>query len=197
MKNKIHKIKGFTLLFAVLVSILILAVGTSIITLSLKQIILSASNRESQFAFYAANSGIECVYYWDFNPPEGGVVFQSVSGEDAEPDDDSSVKCAYRGRSVDRSLYTALNNTNWAAYPADAEDLPGLETEELPGDVFKTEFYIAFDAGLPYCAHVIVEKSYDNSGTTPILKTKIDSFGYNTCDKNNPRRVERGLRVTY
>ncbi len=55
------------MLFAVLISIIVLAVGASIINIALKQVVLSGVGRESQYAFYAANTGIECALYWDLN----------------------------------------------------------------------------------------------------------------------------------
>lgn len=58
--------KGFTVLYAVLVSSLVLAIGVSIFNIAFKQLVLSSQVRESQFAFYAADSGLECALYWDF-----------------------------------------------------------------------------------------------------------------------------------
>ncbi len=57
--------RGFTLLLAVLVSSLILAIGLAISNILLKELLLSSSGRESQFAFYAADSGAECALFWD------------------------------------------------------------------------------------------------------------------------------------
>ena len=58
--------RGFTLLIAVLVSGILLALGFAIFNIASKELTLSSSGRESQFAFYAADSGIECTLYWDF-----------------------------------------------------------------------------------------------------------------------------------
>lgn len=58
--------KGFTLLLSVLVSSVLLALGFAIYNIVSKDIILSSSGRESQFAFYAADSGIECALYGDY-----------------------------------------------------------------------------------------------------------------------------------
>lgn len=63
--KKLNKKQGFTILFAVLVSSLVLAIGIGIINITLKEITLSSAGRESQFAFYAADSGSECARYWD------------------------------------------------------------------------------------------------------------------------------------
>ena len=61
--------KGFTLLFAVLISSLLLSVGIAILDLSIKEFALAAASRESQYAFYAADDGLECGLYWDhYNP---------------------------------------------------------------------------------------------------------------------------------
>lgn len=65
MKKLKHKKRGFTLLYAVLVSSLLLSLGIAIFNVTLKELDLSSSARESQFAFYAADTGIECALYWD------------------------------------------------------------------------------------------------------------------------------------
>lgn len=57
--------RGFTLLISVLVGSILIALGSAIFNLVSKEIILSSSGRESQFAFFAADTGIECALYWD------------------------------------------------------------------------------------------------------------------------------------
>ena len=57
--------KGFTLLLAALVASVVLALGASIFAIAKKQVTLSSIGRESQFAFYAADSAAECALYWD------------------------------------------------------------------------------------------------------------------------------------
>ena len=59
-----HK-RGFTLLLAALVASLVLSLGLSIFTISLKSVTLSTTGRDSQYAFYAADTGAECGLYWD------------------------------------------------------------------------------------------------------------------------------------
>ncbi|MEK7607726.1 MAG: hypothetical protein AAB484_02285 [Patescibacteria group bacterium] len=67
---------GFAMLFAVLVSSVLLSVGLSIFNLTVKELILSSSGRESQFSFYAADTGAECALYWDF---KGTYIFATSS----------------------------------------------------------------------------------------------------------------------
>lgn len=56
---------GFVLLYAVLVASIALSVGLSIYSISLKELRISSSSRDSQLAFYAADAGTECALYWD------------------------------------------------------------------------------------------------------------------------------------
>lgn len=58
--------RGFTLLIAALVASIVLALGASIFALAQKEVTLSSIGRDSQFAFYAADTAAECALYWDF-----------------------------------------------------------------------------------------------------------------------------------
>jgi len=58
---KISTKKGYTLLFAVIVSVLVLSIAAFILSVSRKQAILASSARDSIYAFYAADSGLECA----------------------------------------------------------------------------------------------------------------------------------------
>ncbi|MAF59284.1 MAG: hypothetical protein QF858_03585 [Candidatus Pacebacteria bacterium] len=62
---KKYRNKGFTLLIAVLVTGLMLSIGIAIYGITSKEIVLSSIGRESQFSFYAADTGVECALYWD------------------------------------------------------------------------------------------------------------------------------------
>ncbi len=59
------KQNGFTLLIAALVASIVLSLGASIFSIAKKQLALSSTSRESQFAFYTADSAAECALYWD------------------------------------------------------------------------------------------------------------------------------------
>ncbi|MCH7529739.1 pilus assembly PilX N-terminal domain-containing protein [Patescibacteria group bacterium] len=62
---KLQANKGFIILYATLISSLLLVIGLGIFNISIKELILSSAGRESQVAFYAADAGIECALYWD------------------------------------------------------------------------------------------------------------------------------------
>ncbi len=55
---------GFAMLYAVLVSSLLLAIGISIFNISIKELNIATSERDSQLAFYASDSAIECADDW-------------------------------------------------------------------------------------------------------------------------------------
>ena len=53
--------RGYTLLFAVLTASLVLGVAVFILSISRGQFLLASAARESTYAIYAADSGIECA----------------------------------------------------------------------------------------------------------------------------------------
>ena len=71
---------GFTLFIAIIVTGTILLVSTAIVTLAAKETFLTSANRDSQFAFYAADTGAECAIYWDINNPSGYSAFSTSTG---------------------------------------------------------------------------------------------------------------------
>ncbi len=181
--KKIKDEKGFTLLFAVIVSTLVLAVGGSIINIALKQVILSGTGRESQYAFYAANTGIECAYYWDIAGVSGAPAFATSSS----------------GFDIPGTAACAGTTDIYDDDSTDAER-KNFETEDLGDGVTQSYFRLqnfTNPAGqeLEYCADVYVRKTTDGSGA--VTATVIESRGYNTCDEDNPRRIERGLEMNY
>ncbi|MEK7075414.1 MAG: pilus assembly PilX N-terminal domain-containing protein [Patescibacteria group bacterium] len=137
--------KGFTLLMATVISSLLLSIGISIYNITLKELILSSYGRNSQFAFYAADTGLECALYWNIKKD----AFSTTTP--------STIEC------------------------------DGKTIENVGGGPIST-FNINFSPE-PFCATVTVDKSGS--------RTIIESRGYNTCNVDNPRRVERGMRITY
>jgi len=80
--------RGFTLLLAVLVASIILSISASIFKIAQKELTLSSIGRDSQFAFYAADTGAECALYWDFRhqlfdpqPPEDAPSEPTCNGQ--------------------------------------------------------------------------------------------------------------------
>lgn len=68
---------GLTLFVAILITGTLLLISVAIISLSVKEALLSSSARESQYAFYAADTGAECAIYWDVKSPNGYSSFST------------------------------------------------------------------------------------------------------------------------
>lgn len=64
-QNHIKSDAGFAVLFAVLLASFLITLGISIFSISLKEIQIATSVRDSQIAYYTADSARECALYWD------------------------------------------------------------------------------------------------------------------------------------
>lgn len=169
--------RGFTIFFAMLIASLSLAVGLAIFDLTIRELDLSATATQSQFAIYAADTGADCALYWDFQYESGafGSAF-GTSTESSWPGNGSGLMCAEQDitESWDHSDNTSTSAT--------------------------TTFTISIEATgnfapiQDYCAEVDVAKHTDGLG---ILRTTIISRGYNTCDPDGLVRVERAIQVRY
>ncbi|MDO8569484.1 MAG: hypothetical protein Q7R89_01750 [bacterium] len=167
MKNQQQNQKGFTLFVAMIVMGTLLLIAAGVVSLAVRQSLISASGRESQYAFYAADTGIECAFYWDVQNPAGFSAFSTSTPT-------SPITC--NGKSI--TVFPVVDGTTRAGTTT-------INFDFTPDDL--------------YCVIVTISKRYDPFPTTPIsvLKTIIESKGYNTCVSTNPRRVERAVRATY
>jgi hypothetical protein len=105
--------KGFALLFTVLVISIILAIGLGISDVTYKQTILSSLARNSQLAFYQADSGVECGMYFDV---QGGIFPRGTTAADAA--------------SKDPTIYCGDNTLTFT--PASSHDDYFVYTEQTP-----------------------------------------------------------------
>ncbi len=116
---------GFTLFYAVLISSLLLAVGIAIFNITYKELILSSGARESQSAFYAADSALECALFWDLkhtgssNSPFGFYGDSLRSGLLGywrfEEGSGSSVALDYSGSNNHGALTNMNSSTAWVS----------------------------------------------------------------------------------
>src|SRR5688572_19750284 len=65
IKNRIKNNRGFVMLFAVTLSSLILSIAIGVATIALREIKFGTSARDSNDAFFAADTGIECALNYD------------------------------------------------------------------------------------------------------------------------------------
>ena len=166
---------GFTIFFAMLIGSLALAIGVAIFDLTIRELDLSQTATQSQYAIYAADTGAECALYWDFKCTFGtcqaGSAF-ATSSEMVYPPDGSGLTC----NGID--ITGAANR---------------VVIKQLGAGAATTTFNITF-APQSYCVKVQVEKSGNPT------QTVITARGYNAaCPPTvvGSTRLERVLQVTY
>lgn len=204
-KNNIRRNNsGFTLFIALIVSSLLLAIGFSLSTIILKQLIFANSGKESQLAFYAADSGAECALYWDRKNVDGLTDFNGAFTASSTFDD---IFCGTGGPVTSQTAQVGSF----------------VRFIDLPNQQATTTFYVDYSDNDPLnpnhkaCAKVTVFKWVDSSGPIPVEKTQIESRGYNVPLDNGPvgpigdpinlgakcnysasnRVVERAVRLDY
>src|SRR3989344_4057545 len=175
LKTQNSKLKtnpGFTLLLAALVGSIVLALGSAVFGIALKQVTLSSIGRNSQFAFYAADTAAECALFWDFriDIPSHKDIF-ATSSDSATP---GSVTCD--GKTADLDYLSEPGTTN--------PDVDAATTTFM--------YDITASGGKKYCAIVSVAKFSNN--------TVIRSNGYsNACADiyDAPDTLERAVQLSY
>lgn len=181
MKNSKFKIKnyGFVLLFSLLISSILLATGLGISRLMVKQITLAGLSRESQVAFFAADSGLECALHWDIfgrfdktdNPEPGRKIY--CNGGVIEDDKDSVFQPIGTEVSCNPDQPPQKNKIN-----GDSKSCFTFKISP-PGSQLRDQV----------CVFVIVNKETENV-------TKITSNGYNECVLTAPNILQRTLEIT-
>ena len=163
--------KGFVILVAVLVATVVVALGAFIAAIAVKELELSSSGRESQDAFYAADSALECALRHDFDVETFGSILDNSRAQ---------VRC-------NNAPITTIIGTNNDGTPSDTSNSV-------------TYFEVSFshpdiaDVNLNPYARVKVTKI--DVGTVDD-KTIIEAQGYNVRDASIPGRVQRALQVVY
>ncbi|MCA9352049.1 hypothetical protein KC866_01535 [Patescibacteria group bacterium] len=178
--------RGFAILFSVLISAIILLISSGIFNVVQKEVILSSYARESQRAFYAVDSALECALYADIvgvnSPP--ATPFSVVAPADATFD------CG--GDTITSSYLSSSGGTQDYEYP------------------FVFRYYNTYNTADHSCAYVLVEKNERSTDLT-VVETRMTAVGFNTCvdsagvysgdvnipDFNDPTLLERRLTTTY
>lgn len=147
--------RGFTLLIAVILSSVALSIGIALLDIAYKQVILASSIKQSQVAFYNADSIMECALYFD--QQQNAFSYTSPL---------SSITC---------NTVSLTVTSNQVPAPPNAR----VRTFVVPCGV----------AGESIASTTVYKW---NTGATSIY-----SSGFNLCDPNSARRIERGLKATY
>ena len=183
LRSTFYDKRGFVALFAMLISSIVLTISFGLLNVALKEVILSSSGRESQFGFYAADAGAECALYWDVKGFGGfASVFPTSTASQVYPND-SGINCG-----------TMLDGVTPQDITTDRRSVLGSYFEAMTynrgASSATSTFYLSVvPVAGKACARVDVAKSANS--------TKIEAYGYNTCNFNSPRVIERAIRISY
>jgi len=187
--NKIVFTKGNTILLVLFIISIGSTIAASISTIAFKELVFSSFSVESQKAFYAADSGIECALYWDLKNPYGSLNSSGSPFPLEATDLYDPIDC-FEETNIQKDLLSSDE---------------GIDLH-IAGDRWATTtLYIKFsnDNNDP-CVRIDVGK-YNHDPDFPI-RTTIEVRGVNKSDKSASdcsgvfgqiKRVERGLQVSY
>ena len=181
--------KGFTVIYAVLISSLLLSIGLGIYSISIRDFILASSASESQKAIFAADSGIECALYWDYQF-EAFPTSTAITSDNEYTDNSTPAYCG-QTRINDPATPSDTSGAWSVVKESDINAVPIIATTTFTARLGDSE-----DDNIAPCVTVTVTKTGANFEAT-FGATRVEARGYNTCITENPRRVERAIRVQY
>ena len=168
MNAPVKNPRGFTLLIALIFTSVVLAVGLALLNISYNQVILASTSRQSQYAFYAADSAMECALYEDNKA--------DLFDYNSEPGASGSLNGTVVG------YITCENQTfPYTAFP-------------ISGNSRETTFSIPCPSGGSSVQATVTVYKYP-VGSAP--STIIYANGFSTCDVDDPQQIERGLESKY
>lgn len=207
--------RGVVLLIAIVIASLVLAITIGISTIVAKEIILNSLTKNSEAAFFTADSGVECAMHWDlitFVAAKRGVgasypssIFATSSANVTNfnsgtvfggvPLTDARFNYFCAGQTTSQVFGTNISTY----FPAITTSASWIDTNgDAVGDTASTQF-VFFPRGTVSksepCSLVTVTKKYDS--VTFKTDTNIFSEGLSTCDSSDTRRVSRGINVSY
>ena len=174
--------RGFTLLLAALVGSIVLALGSAVFGIAIKQVTLSSIGKNSQFAFYAADTAAECALFWDFRYDLHPDTF-ATSSASASP---GSVTCDQQTVPLSYLQDPQSVDPNPSATAATTTFIYDIRTMDSAGNQ------------ILYCARVSVAK-YRNASSNGI-NTVVYANGFsNDCANITTARdtLERVVELRY
>ena len=194
---------GFILLFTLLISSILLATGLGISRLMVRQIGLASLGRESQVAFFAADSGLACAIYWNkhnkFDLPDPLDPLAALESR--------TIYC--NGAAIENGKPSVIKGATGSACDAlGAPPLNNIIGEEVDGDVKSCFTFSASSASSlgdgpsaqiidfkQPCVFIVVAKKKKTADITLPSLTTITANGYNKCDLSLPNVLQRTLEV--
>lgn len=187
VKNKLHSgEQGFALLLTLIVVSVVLAIGLSLLSITLKQFTLSSTARDSEMAIHAANSGLECMQYHRGRPATRTDLLNGGAGPSLSCAGSSPIYSAtdhYINAGANEYVYNYIYRYNLDATTCVETSMYLIDARTSPDEVT----YEA-DEGLETL-----------TCTNGVVCTTIFSRGFNrSCSSiNSIRVVQRELTIQY
>lgn len=184
---------GFAMLFAVLLSSVLISIGLSIFNISLKEVNIATSAADSESAYYAADSARECAIYWDIvqgampaciGVDGNGSCIQNTLST-------SSITCA------GHTITVGTNNSNNLYFTLGGPSNLTYSSQGSQGSVMQNFFVFPGTLTSP-AADISITKTLVTSPSDPTnqyVNTIIETYGHNSQIPG--RRVERGMSFSY
>ena len=145
-KHPQSKDRGFTLLLAALISSIVLSLGTAVFSIAQKEQVLSSVGRNSQFAFYAADTAAECALYWDTRSDIHPNTFATSTASTGSA---ASITCDQQSPPLTLSAVSANSATTTFSYAPNglcatvilskSQNASGVVTTVIHADGFSTK----------------------------------------------------------
>jgi hypothetical protein len=202
--NRSHK--GFVVLIAVMVTTIILTMGIGVLNLALREFILANVGRDSVKAFYAADTGIDCVFSHDVSAAIATEPnFASPLGTLTDPTGGDSVLCNNQQLNTgsDGTVAAITDFVEETTCPDGAGVLQACSITKLSRDNNPTETDNAKRAlclggtdGDGRCVGACVTMEVRKIATgADTQRTELLANGISDCQ--GPRPVERSLILTW
>ncbi len=195
MLKKIKKNeRGFVILIAIMVSLILLSIGAFIASIAIREIMLSSSAKQSQAAFFAADSVLECALFKEFK--KGGFSSSNYTSYDS----DSSLSCNNKKFNWESSVMSGAGSDTvthiYFVTLSPEKNASGqtvdIDTNVVDGLISKTEIEAStFTEKYPFVKLIIIKKNTAVGG----VDTSIRVYGHNFRKANSI--IERAIEVKY
>lgn len=169
---------GFALLIALIISSILLVVGVGVAGIGFREMRLASFSSQSEIAFFAAETGLECGLYWDKAQPFSTAVPLGSFATSTFVNNDSDPFTSEGGTVSSMPLISCA-----------ASSFSGFSYSSVSATIDEIKFTI----NNPY-VNMTIQKEFptgSNKQDDARATTTITATGYNTSDSTNPRRVGR------
>lgn len=175
-----HNQQGISLIIAVLIVGIVTYISVAVSNVAFTELRLTGLAERSQYAFYAANSGIECAFYWDL---QEDAFPTPDAGDESNDDDTGSITCNNNTtvQNVQEGFSCDANN--------DGTDNTCDRATIRVSDLIDTTGSASSNA----CVTVTVTEEKQDDGS---IFTAYRARGRNSCGGGS-RAVERTIRTSF